>query len=579
MTNTSNPNQGDNKMNNPVDRYLEEKRNRDREIREMYGAVYQELTGREGTYEVTLGEMPFGKTFFTFQTTAEWIAKYVNLVGEMPMFNEADGAYKYIGDEFGNIEITSENIDLIRQRPVDFSRAVGIAKYLLMHPYHNLPDLVLVVSAPWVDDRNAPEWQEGRAIKDSCDMETICADTDKVLLHLGKLGEAGRYPVYALDGQHRLVGIRAAMEMIEKGRLKPQKRDGTVSARTPDETLEEWLDEAEEIGVTMANVLKFRTERVGIKLIPAVCQGETWEEAVQRVASVFKAFNTTSVAVSKGASTAMDHEDGFAITANRTWKVSSFLKDTKGRNARLSPVTNTIAPKSTVVTTLHTLKVMVEEYLRNSSEFEKWYEPRKKNTLGRPPAEREVEAAVAEFSSFWDAIASLPSMISVEPWDLLPVSVKQTLPRREERNVAEMRRFPSDTQHGEAHMLFRPLGQQALAAAVGIVVHDPIRPASLREVFAKLAKYDAAGGFCLVDRSNPWWGVMYDQTKDKIVTGGARLAAELLVYMLSGECARGVEELRRSFAAARRSSTPGMYVDLDGNDVPLEKFNLPTRLS
>jgi len=579
QNNSTNNNEGENKVNSSFDRYFEEKRNREREMREMYGEVYQELTAREGTYEVTLGEMPFGKTFFTFQTTAEWIAKYVNLVGEMPMFNEDEGSYKYIGDEFGNIEITSENIELIRQRPVDWSRAAGIAKYLLMHPYHNLPDLVLVVSAPWVDDRSAPEWEDGRAIKDSCDMETICATTDKVLLHLGRMGDSDRYFVYALDGQHRLIGIRAAMEMLEQGRLKPRKKDGSTSARSTDETLEGWLDEADGLGVTMANVLKFRTERVGIKLVPAVCKGETWEEAVQRVASIFKAFNTTSVPVSKGASTAMDHEDGFAITANRTWKVSSFLKDIKGRSPRLSAVTNTIAAKSTVLTTLHTLKVTAEEYLRNAGEeFQEWYMPRKKGTLGRPPSEREIDAAVSEFTAFWNAVSTLPSMESIEPWELLSDNAKSVTPRREARNVAEMRRFPSDIHHGEAHMLFRPLGQQALAAAVGMVVHDLARPQSLEDVFEVLAKYDAEGGFCLVNRANPWWGVLYDQTKDKIVTGGAKLAADLLVYMLNGSPGRGVEELRRAFATARRSSTAGLYVDLNGNDVPLEKFSLPPRL-
>lgn len=565
-------------MSSPVDRYLEEKRNRDREMREMYGAVYQELTAREGTLEVTLGEMPFGKTFFTFQTTAEWIANNVLLVGQLQMFNKDEGTYKYIGDEYGNIEITSENIDLIRQRPVDFSRSTEIAKYLLMHPYHNLPDLVLVVSAPWVDDPDAAEWKDGVATKDSCDMESIATSTEKVLLHLGKMGDSVRYQVYALDGQHRLIGIKAAIEMLNTGSIRTPRKDGSVAPRAQVETLEAWLEDVSELGITMENVLKFRTERVGIKLVPAVCKGETWEEAVQRVASIFKAFNTTSVPVSKGASAAMDHEDPFAIVGNRTWRASHFLKDLKGRSPRLSPVSNTIAAKSTVVTTLHTLKVTAEEFFKNASSFGEWYKPRKKGTISRPPSEREVESAVEEFAAFWDAIASLPSMQSVEPWDLLPDKAKAVTPRREARNVAEMRRFPSDGKHGEAHMLFRPLGQQALAAAVGMVVHDPVRPMSLDDVFALLSEYDSTGGFCLVDRKNPWWGVMYDQTKDKIVTGGARLAADLLVYMLNGSPGRGLEELRRAFATARRSSTAGMYVDLNGNDVPLDKFVLPPRL-
>ena len=112
---------------------------RKKKVKALYAEGHEELTGSEGTIEVTIGEMPFGKPFYTYQTTTEWIANNVILVGDMEMFNDDEGRYRRIGDEFGNIEITSENIDLIRQRPVDFSREIGIAKYLLMHPFHNLP--------------------------------------------------------------------------------------------------------------------------------------------------------------------------------------------------------------------------------------------------------------------------------------------------------------------------------------------------------------------------------------------------------------------------------------------------------
>jgi hypothetical protein len=36
--------------------------------------------------------------------------------------------------------------------------------------------------------------------------------------------------------------------------------------------------------------------------------------------------------------------------------------------------------------------------------------------------------------------------------------------------------------------------------------------------------------------------------------------------------------LRRAFANARKSSTEGMYVDLNGVDVPLAQLTLPARL-
>jgi hypothetical protein len=570
-------------MTNALDKMLEERRRRDADMREAYSEIYKDFTGHEGTIEVTVGEMPFGKPFYTFQTTTEWIGVNVLLVGEMEMFNKEEGVYKRIGNDAGNIEITSENIDLVRQRSVDFSRAAGIAKYLLLHPFHNLPDLVLVVTEPWVENPDAQQWEGGRALRDSVDIEMISDDIDKALIRLGKAGQADRSSLYALDGQHRLIGIRAALTMLKNGTLTLQKEDGSMATgRSSVERLEEWLDEVEDFGITKLDALRFRNERVGIKLVPAVCKGETWEEAIQRLASIFKAFNTTSVAVSKGAAAAMDMEDGFAIVARRTYKASEFLKDKKDvhnnetRPTRLSPNNNTIASKSTVVTTLATLKSMAEEYFRNGGPVNDWYKPTKKKLMGQPPTEAMISAATEEFLAFWDQISTLPSMRDIEPWKFLPEDVRKVTEFRAPRNVAEMRRFPTATLPGEAQMLFRPLGQQALAMAVGALVHRQQNPMSLEQIFEILRRFDARNGFCLVDPKYPWWGVLYDQTKGKIVTGGTKLAGELLQYMLSGSTTN--PDLKRAFANARRSSKPDLYVDLEGQEVSYDNFRLPARL-
>jgi hypothetical protein len=363
-------------MKSEFDDFINERDERAAREKRVYGEIYRNLISPDGTLEVSRGEMPFGKTFFTFQTTTQWINDNVQLVGEMKMFNEDESEYERVGDDFGNIEITSDNIDLIKQRPVDFSRESAIAKYLLMHPFHNLPDLVLVVSAPWVDNRNAPQWKDGVATTDSCDIESISDDIDKVLLKLGS-----DHTVYALDGQHRLIGIRGAIKMLREEVLQVRKKDGTYLGKNAHH-LNDWLEEVEDFGITKADILKFRQENVGIKLVPAVCKGETWDQAIQRVASIFKAFNTTSVAVPKGATAVMDHEDGYAIIARQAWKDHDFLKDLKDSNGeeirrrRLSPLHNTISAKSTVLTTMATMKRMVEEYLASDNNYAMWKLPR-----------------------------------------------------------------------------------------------------------------------------------------------------------------------------------------------------------
>jgi hypothetical protein len=583
-------------MNTALERLIADRRRQEAEEREIYGQIYRNLTGQKGTIEVAIGEMPFRKPFYTFQTTTEWVGANVNLAWELDMFGKDAEFYEDEDDGEApliDMEITSENIALIRQRPVDFSRAEVIAKYLLLHPFHNLPDLVLVVSAPWVDNPDAPQWRDGRATQDSCEVEEIDGKIDKVLLHLGGEGVDSSHHIYALDGQHRLIGIKAALEMLKTGGLQRRKSKGEpVPGKGGYVRLSTWLSEVEDQGITEQDVYKFRDERVGVKLVPAVCKGETWDEAVRRLASIFKAFNTKSKAVSKGEIAAMDRDDGFARTATGAYTECDFLKDLKrdikdaedeetvglGRPRRISPTNNTIAAKSTVLTTMATLTTMAEEYLKNNGDFKQWYAKKQRDAMAQPPSEPLVREATAKFVEFWDAIATLPSMQSIEPWTYLPHDVRASTPFREPRNVAEMRRFPTEDKTGEAHMLFRPLGQQALARAVGELVHRVEGAMSLEEIFEILGRYDDRGGFRLIEKSNPWWGVFYDQARDKIVTTGMALAADLLVYMLSGDSPRGVENLRLAFASARKSTTQGRYVSIDGKDVSLEEFALPARL-
>ena len=565
-------------MNTTLDQHFAEKQKKEQQEKDFYGEIYQSLTSPEGTIEVAVGQMPMGKPFFTLQATTEWIANNVKLAGEMQMFNQEEGKYKRIGNDYGNIEITSENVELIKQRPVDFSREKDIALYLLTHPFHNLPDVVLVVSAPWVDNATSPNWdKDGRALLDLCELVEISQKTDKVLLKLGKSG-SGDYTLYALDGQHRLIGIRGAIQMLENGVLT--EKDKLGKAKNTVHELDEWIEESQ---VSSSDVLKFRIERVGIKLTPAVCKGETWEEATQRIASIFKAFNTTSVSIPKGPAAAMDKDDAFAITARKVWKVSTLLKDTKDRSARISPITNTVALKSTVLTTLATMKQMAYDYFSNNRQYADWYKPVKKRTMPQAPNTDLLEEAVDEFKLFWDHFAELPSMVGIETWEnLSPLQQLATTPNREAKNVAEMRNFKSTKfPDGKSHMLFRPIGQQALAIAVGSLINKVQNPMSIDKIFDLLNEYDNKNGFCLTDQKNPWWGVLvkgYEDTSYTMTTQGVSLAAKLLEYMLSGDVSGvTVGELKDQFAKARQNK-PGTAIDLQGNELPFDQILLPQRL-
>jgi len=551
-----------NNLNSASQNYIERRRKEREENKKYYVELGSSLLDGEFR-EVNRGYMGPNKPFYTFQVSLAWVDQFVHLVGEMEMFNAEEDRYSRIGDEFGNIEISSENIDLVRQRPIDFTREVPISKYLITHPLHNLPDLVLVGTADWVDNPNAAEWSNGVAIKDSIDIEEIAENFNKAIWKDPRPGERR---IYALDGQHRVVGIKAALRMIRDGFIQEKKKSGEVIPRRV-QRLEEWFEAIDDDGTIARESQRLHLESVGVKLVPAVIKGETWDQAIQRLASIFKAFNNTSVRISDGAMAAMDHEDGFAMTARRVWKNHEFLRDdaTMGRPRRLSPTHNTISAKSTTFTTLATLKRMAKFLLVGDPAFGSWYQVTKRNVMGQPPSDSDVAAAAEIFSELWDGIAALPSVAEIDPPSLASVVLK--------------RAFPSDDQpDAEGHMLFRPIGQQALARSVGHLLNRRPHPMTMTQIFERLQAFDQRGGLRLADPHNPWWGVMYDAGKETLITRNEVLASEILSYMLGGESdANKRDHLLDRFARARKI-TELEALDLNGRQVPVEAVRLPELL-
>lgn len=546
-------------ISNATQNYIENRKKEREENKKYYVELGSNLLQGDRR-EVTRGYMGPNKPFYTFQVSLAWIDQFVHLVGEMEMFNSDEDRYSRIGDEYGNIEISSENIDLVRQRPIDFTREVAIAKYLITHPLHNLPDLVLVGTADWVDSPNAPEWSNGVATKDSIEIEEIAEKFHKAIWNDPRPGERR---IYALDGQHRVVGIKAALRMIRDGFIQEKKKSGEVIPRRV-QRLDEWFEAIDDDGTIARESQRLHLESVGVKLVPAVIKGETWEQAIQRLASVFKAFNNTSVRISDGAMAAIDHEDGFAMTARRVWKNHEFLRDDTAmrRPRRLSPTHNTISAKSTTFTTLATLKRMAAFMLSGDPAFGSWYQVKKRNTMGQPPADSDVAAATEIFSELWDGIAALPSVAEIDPPILASVVAK--------------RAFPSaDDPDAEGHMLFRPIGQQALARAVGHLLNRRPHPMTMTQIFERLQDYDRRGGFRLSEPRNPWWGVMYDAGKQTLITRNEVLASEILAYMLGGESdAAKRDHLLDRFARARKI-TEQDALDLNGEQVAVEDVRLP----
>jgi hypothetical protein len=99
------------------------------------------------------------------------------------------------------------------------------------------------------------------------------------------------------------------------------------------------------------------------------------------------------------------------------------------------------------------------------------------------------------------------------------------------------------------------------------------------EVFRKLDRYDADGGFSQIDSPQSlWYGILYDPNKKRIIVAGRDLAAKAIVYLLGAmddELERA--ELRLKVAEAR---TVGEYaIGFDGKLVSPKAVGLPPILS
>jgi DGQHR domain-containing protein len=367
-----------------------------------------------------------------------------------------------------------------------------------------------------------------------------------------------QYQVFALDGQHRVIGIKGAIALAAGGSL--YRLDKTGKPKGEPIQLEDWRKPGTNPAVDLPR------ETVGIKLIPAVIQGETREESRRRIAEVFVHVNQTSSPLKEGDLAQIDPSDGYSIVARKIATSHPFLKKEPGRSARVNFSNNTVALRSTVFTTLATVKRMARLYLESDSQFSTWRsKAQRAKSIATKPDQNEIELAQERVWDFWSAFAELPSLQKLDP----PVSA----------STGEFRRLPTDSDPGAGHLLFRPVGQQILAEAVGRVVHSLGSDRTLLDVFDQLSKFDEVGGFEIADPAQPWYGIVYSASMSRVLVAGQNLGAELLTYMLGG-LADDIPQrlaLRANFARARQSRD-GFSFGFDGNEVPQDRLQLPEPL-
>ena len=480
-----------------------------------------------------------GTQAYVGSVTLEWFASQVRFASFLPLLRS-----KYNPDT-DNIEIDAESIDDIQQRPLDRSRLAPFVQYLAARKNHKFPPILAVISQPWVENSKASEWDsKGRAKKSTTEFTSLDDNGEFGLLDISE----ENVTIYALDGQHRLMAVQGLMEILKTCKLPRYKKEKAASNNfiTIDDLIEKYRVEAEYLE-------QLPLEKIGIEFICAVAEGETREEARRRVRSIFVHVNLMAVPLSKGQLAQLNEDDGFSIVARKIAVSHPLLEQKKGRKARVNWNSATVAAKSTVLTTLQALKEMSERYLEYK--YPHW-KPLDKGLIPMRPEDEELEEATEDFSDLFDRLATLPSYKVLEYED-----------------TPMFRRFSFEKGGGEGNILFRPVGQMALAKALGILIFE--KGFSIEEIFAKLQKFDSKGGFGGMEfPKSVWYGVLYDANRKRVLVAGKELATRLIVYMLGGiKDKMERAQLRNDLAEARTFEEN--TVDFKGKFVEPKKVGLP----
>ena len=478
----------------------------------------------------------------------EWLASRVRFASQLPLFRR-----KYDPDT-NNIIRDAETVEILQQRPLDWSRQAHLAQYLAVIKNHKFPPILVVLSCDWVNDPHASEWGSDRRAKVSVDEFTPLDQQNSLgLLNIGK-----EYAIFALDGQHRLMGVQGLIELLKTGRLevynKYKKATGEII------TIDDLINEYQ---LDVASLQSLSQEKIGLEIIPAVIKGETYEEARRRVRSIFVHVNRMAIALSKGQLVLLNEDDGFAIISRRLAITHPLLKDRNDDdwNPRVNWDNATISHKSTVLTTLQALQDMTEGYL--GGKFSHWKSKDKKNLISLRPDDQEIEEGLKYLCELFDQLAKLPS------YRQLDQGVK----------TFELRRFSHEKGGGEGNLLFRPVGQIALMQALGFLVFR--KQIDLKNIFKKLIYFDEIGGFSYIEKSHSlWYGVLYDPMKKRIQVSGKKLATRLFIYLLGGvNDDLEKAEIRRALAEARTikdtATNQEKTIDFQGNFVEPRAVGLP----
>ena len=307
--------------------------------------------------------------------------------------------------------VTSHDMSGWIQRSIVKERAKKIADYLITRKQHFFPGIVVGV---YMGD---PTWYE-------IDVENNVVMSDPAIdsnsrYNLALLELDGTEELYAIDGQHRIAGIRAALEKLK-------------------------TSENSEDYDRLAN------EDLAILFVSADMNREGQLERVRRL---FTTLNKEAKKVSDAEIVALDEDDAAAIVtrwiATRYDGFRAHDSDCADDLPHLIQLgrRNEIPP-----TNQRSITTIVSLYRMTKGIFQKDITALNRSYQGNRPNDEELEAIYEEAERIWNLMMehdlALGSVLGSDP--------------------ADQRAAKHRNQHG-GHILFRPMGLQSFGRALGLL--------------------------------------------------------------------------------------------------------------
>ena len=367
------------------------------------------------------------------------------------------------------------------QRSIIDSRASTIADYLIDRPQHFFPGIVVGVYL------GEPTWYE-ISVEGNVALADPRVDA-YAQYNLGLLELDGTEQLYAIDGQHRVAGIRAALKKL-----------------TDEEDIERHNQ--------LAN------EDLSILFVSADIERDGQLERVRRL---FTTLNKEAKKVSEPEIVALDEDDPAAILTR--WiatrydglrSVTPTLNENEHSLIQFGRQHEIRASNRRSVTTIVTL------YRTIKSIFQPELRAIVRNSKGNRPDEEVLEKLYEKAVAIWDLMRQYDSALN----DVLGSDPN-------EERAAKYR----TTKGG--HILFRPVGLQAFAGALGILrsrgVSNERAVKSLCQMPAEISQ-------------SPWVQVLWNPTLESMITANKPVAEALFLYMVGHSPRSTRYDLRKRYS-------------------------------